>query len=147
MPPSAYLAALGELLRLDLAGEHLARVVRQIGSWLAGPAESVVTAPLNLAAIVVLVRVALWRSADPWLRLIALATLVQHGVGLLFILYARYYYLTWLLTLLVAAVWMHREGRDLLRRWFPAFTARVAEHRLSGALARSVGRMAHLEEK
>ena len=40
MPPSAYLAALAELLRLDFAGEQLARAIRQVGAWLAGPAES-----------------------------------------------------------------------------------------------------------
>jgi hypothetical protein len=141
MPPSTYLAALSELLRLDFAGEHLIRAARQIGAWLAGPAESMVTVPLNLAAIVVLVRVALWRSADPWLRLIALATLAQQCVGLFFILYARYYYLSWLLTLLVVAVWMHREGLGQLRRRFPALTEWVARHRLSAALARGLARI------
>jgi hypothetical protein len=141
MPPSTYVAALGELLRLDFAGEHLARVARQLGAWLGGPAESLVTAPLNLAAVVVLVRVALWRSADPWLRLIALATLVQHGVGLFFLLYERYYYLTWLLTLLVATVWFHREGLDLLRRQCPRFTEKVAGARASIAITRGLARL------
>ena len=122
MPPSAYLAALAELLRFDFAGEQLARAIRQVGDWLAGPSESVVMAPLNLVALVVLVRVALWRGADPWLRLIALATLVQHFVGTFFLMYSRYHYLTWLLTLLVVAVWARCEGLDLLQRRFPAFS-------------------------
>ena len=39
MPPSAYLAALQELLRFDFAGEQLARAIRQVGDWLAGPSE------------------------------------------------------------------------------------------------------------
>ncbi len=147
MPPSAYLAALAELLRFDFAGEQLARAIRQIGAWLAGPSESVVMAPLNLAALVVLVRVALWRSADPWLRLIALATLVQHFVGTFFLMYSRYHYLTWLLTLLVVAVWAHREGLELLQRRFPAFSKRVAGHRLSAALARGLARMARTMEE
>src|SRR6516165_10036549 len=68
MPPSAYLAALAELAHFDFAGEHVTRAMRQIGGWLAGPSEAVVMAPLNAAAILVLLRVALWRGADPWLR-------------------------------------------------------------------------------
>src|SRR5262249_53080766 len=71
MPPSASLAALVELAHSNFAGEHVARAMRQIGGWLAGPSEAVVMAPLNAAAILVLVRVALWRGADPWLRLTA----------------------------------------------------------------------------
>ena len=49
-------------------------------------------------------------AADPWLRLAALATLVQQCVGIFYRPFARYYYLTWLMTLLVVAVWAHREG-------------------------------------
>src|SRR5262245_56681092 len=71
MPPSAYLAAFAELAHLNFAGEHEARAMRQITGWLAGPSESIAMAPLNAAAILVLVRVALWRGADPWLRLTA----------------------------------------------------------------------------
>src|SRR5262249_28164994 len=40
-PPSVYLTAFGELVRLDLGGANIARVIRQIGGWLAGPSESV----------------------------------------------------------------------------------------------------------
>ena len=71
MPPAAYLAALGELARLDVAGEHVTRALRQIGGWLAGPSEALVMAPLHAAAIIVLLRMALWRRAEPWLRLTA----------------------------------------------------------------------------
>ena len=60
-PPSAYLAALLELAHFEFAGDQIARVMRQLGGWLAGPSESVLMAPLHAAAIVVLVRVALWR--------------------------------------------------------------------------------------
>jgi hypothetical protein len=141
MPPSTYLAALVELLRLDFAGEHLAAATRRIGEWLAGPSESIVMAPLHIAAIAVLVRVALWRAADPWLRLTALATLVQQGVAIFYVSAGRYHYLTWLLTLLVVAAWVQREGLELLRRRFPTFTERVARHRLSAALVRGLARM------
>jgi hypothetical protein len=97
--------------------------------------------PFNAAAILVLVRVALWRRADPWLRLTALATLAQHGVALFYPGDGRYHYLTWLLTLLVVAAWVHGEGLPIVRRWFPHVSARVAKHPASLALARGLGRM------
>jgi hypothetical protein len=142
MPPSAYLAALAELAHLDFAGEHVTRALAQIGGWLAGPSESVLMAPLNAAAIVILIRVILWKAADPWLRLTAAATLVQHGVALVYASSGRYYYLTWLLTLLVVAAWVYGEGLDLLRRRFPDFTQRIAKHPARLALARGLQRMA-----
>ena len=144
MPPSAYLAALAELARLDVAGEHVVRALRQIAGWLAGPSESAVMAPLNAAALIVLVRVAAWRKADPWLRLAAGATLVQHCVGLFYATAGRYYYLTWLLTFLVVMVWVHDEGIDILRRRFPELSKRVAEHPASAALARGLDRMSRM---
>jgi hypothetical protein len=147
MPPSAYLAALAELAHLNFAGEHVARALRQIAGWLAGPSEAIAMAPLNAAAILVLLRVALWRGADPWLRLTALATLVQHGVALFYPPDGRYHYLTWLLTLLVVAAWVHGEGLDLVRRWFPHFSARVAKHPASLALARGLDRMSEMLQR
>jgi hypothetical protein len=142
MPPAAYLAALGELGHLDLAGEHVTRALRQIGGWLSGPSEALAMAPLHAAAIVVLVRVALWRRAEPWLRLTAAATLAQQVVGLFYAGAGRYYYLTWLLTLLVVAAWVHGEGIDIFRRRFPDFSRRVANNPASLALARGLDRIA-----
>jgi hypothetical protein len=146
MPPSAYLAAFVELLHLDLAGEHVVRAVRQIGGWLAGPGELVVMAPLHAAAIVVVVRVVLWRCADPWLRLTAGATLVQQCVGIFFFSYGRYYYLTWLLTLLVVLVWLHAEGIDMFRQRFPALAERVTKHPARAALVGGLARISRMLE-
>jgi hypothetical protein len=147
MPPSAYLAAFAELLHLQVHDEHVVRAVKQIGGWLAGPSELVAMAPLNAAAIVVLIRVAAWGRADPWLRLTAGATVVQQCVGLFYLTGGRYYYLTWLLTLLVVAAWIHGEGIVLLQRRFPLLTERVAAHPASAALSRALGRMARMLEK
>jgi hypothetical protein len=144
MPPAAYLAAIMELAHFDVAGEHVMRGLRQIRGWLAGPSESAVMVPVNAAALVVLVRVALWRKADPWLRLTACATLVQHCVGLFYATAGRYYYLTWLLTLLVVAAWAHGEGIDIVRRRFPQLSARVAKHPASLLLAHGLERMQRL---
>jgi hypothetical protein len=147
MPAAAYLGALAELARFDLAGDHVARAIRQIGGWLAGPSEAVVMAPLHVAAIAVLARVAVRGGVDPWLRLTACATLVQQCVGIFYATAGRYYYLTWLLTLLVVAVWVHGEGIELVRRRFPEFSQRVAEHPASAALGRGLDRIARLLER
>jgi hypothetical protein len=85
--------------------------------------------------------VVLRRRAEPWLRLIAGATLVQQAVGLFYASAGRYYYLTWLLTLLVVAVWVHGEGIDILRRRFPDFSQRIAKHPASVAFVRSLDRV------
>jgi hypothetical protein len=147
MPPSAYLAALAELAHLNFAGEYVARARHQIAGWLAGPSEMIAMVPFNAAAVLVLVRVALWRRADPWLRLTALATLAQHGVALFYPGDGRYHYLTWLLTLLVVAAWVHGEGLPIVRRWFPRFTQRVAKHPASLALARGLARMSEMVQR
>jgi len=144
MPPSAYLAAFAELAHLNFAGEYVARATRQIGGWLAGPSEMIAMAPLNAVAILVLVRVVLWRGADPWLRLTAVATLAQHCVALFYPGDGRYHYLTWLLSLLVVAAWVHGEGLAIVRRWFPHFNARVAKHPANLALARGLDRMSEM---
>jgi hypothetical protein len=147
MPPSAYLAAFAELAHLNFAGEPVARAMRQIAGWLAGPSEAIAMTPLNAAAILVLVRVALWRGAEPWLRLTAFATLAQHGVALFYPGDGRYHYLTWLLTLLVVAAWVHGEGLDIVRRSFPRFTQRVAKHPASLALTRGLARMSEMVQR
>jgi hypothetical protein len=144
MPPSTYLAALGELLRLDFAGEHVWRALGQIGAWLAGPSESVILAPVNAAAIAVVARVAFRGQTDPWLRLIASATLVQQCVGIVYLTAGRYYYLTWLLTLLVVMVWLHDEGTAVLRRWFPFLGERIAKHPARLAMVRDLDRAGRL---
>src|SRR5262249_54492073 len=147
MPPSAYLAALAELAHGDVAGEHVIRAGNQIVGWLAGPSEAVAMAPLNAAAIAVLVRVVLTRRADPWLRLTAGATLAQHGVALVYAADGRYAYLTWLLTLLVVAAWVEGEGLSLLRRWCPRLSERVTKDPVRLALARGLQRMAGMTER
>jgi hypothetical protein len=147
MPPSAYLTALAEVAHLDFAGAHVARALHQIAGWLAGPSESWAMIPLNAAAIVILIRVVLWKAADPWLRLTAFATLVQHAVALFYASSGRYYYLTWLLTLLVVAAWVHGEGLDFLRQRFPTFTQHIAKHPARLALARGLQRMAAMVKR
>ena len=137
MPPSAYAAAAHELATLALNGEHLRRLLVQLGQWLGGPAESYATIPLNAAGVVILVYVVVrGRQFDPWLRLIGAAALAQHIVALFYTAAtARYHYLTWFLTMLVVAVWFHRVGFDWLKLRFPALWRQFAVHPLSQRLA------------
>jgi hypothetical protein len=67
--------------------------------------------------------------------------LVQQAVGLFYASAGRYYYLTWLLTLLVVAVWVHGEGIDMIRRRFPDFSQRIAKHPASVAFVRGLDRV------
>jgi hypothetical protein len=115
MPPLDYARAALELLTLDVAGDHVKRAVAQLGRWLSGPQEWLLTIPLHALGVAILVRVGLFGARfDPWLRLIALATLLQHGIGISYINFVRYNLGTWLLTLLVAAAWLQGEGLALL---------------------------------
>jgi hypothetical protein len=82
------------------------------------------------------------KSADPWLRLTAGATLAQQTVGIFYAPAGRYYYLTWLLTLLVVVVWLHEEGLPAIRRRFPAATGSIAVHPLARAVVRLLGGVA-----
>ncbi len=137
MAPSAWLAAFGELLRLDFTGDHVRRGLLQLARWLAGPSEAFVMIPLHAAAIAVLVWVALrGRRFDPWLRLTAAATLAQHSVAWFYLSYDRYYYLTWLLTLLVCAVWLRDEGAGIFQQRYPRAAGWLARHPLRAWLGR-----------
>jgi hypothetical protein len=125
MSPTAYVAALGELIHFDLAGEHVRHWLLQWARWLAGPSESFLMVPLHIAAIAVLVRVGFSRRFDPWLRLTAWAAMAQHPVAWFYLSYDRYYYLTWFLTLLVCSVWLRDEGLECARRRWPALMERL----------------------
>jgi hypothetical protein len=145
MPPSAYVAAISELLRLDFAGEHVRRGMLQMARWLAGPSESFAMIPFNALAIAVLIRVVL-RSGihDPWLRLIAAAALAQHTVAWFYLSSGRYYYLTWFLTLLVCAVWARDDGFGMLQRRAPRAVLWLGRHPARAWLAGLLDRLATL---
>jgi hypothetical protein len=140
MPPSAYAAAVSQLLVLNFGGAK--HVFLQFINWLSGPAESYATIPLNAAGVAILIWVVLrGRQFDPWLRLVGASALAQHAVALFYnAAVARYHFLSWLLTMLVVAVWVQRVGIDQLRRRYPALSERFVIHpwrrRLASGLAR-----------
>src|SRR5262249_1030372 len=82
IPPSRSFEAANDVLHLDLASDHVIAAIEKIAWWLSGPGNFYVTIPLNGAAVASLVWVGFFGSRfDPWLRLIALATLLEHGTG------------------------------------------------------------------
>jgi hypothetical protein len=120
MSPLDYLKAVIEIATLNLTGPHVIGAIRQLSGWLAGPSELLIMIPVHAAAIATLIRVGLFgRTFDPWLRIVALAALLQHGIGVSYANSARYSFGAWLLTALVSAVWLEAEGLGLARRFWP----------------------------
>ncbi len=144
MPPRDYLAALIDLVRFDFGSEELARAARQIVRWLSGPSEQPVFVPLHVLAVAVVVRVLLGRAFDPWLRLIAAATLAQHVVSLFYIATPRYHFLSWFFTGLIGAVWLRQEGIAWLRDRFPQSWERARLNPLSREIERNLRRLEFL---
>ena len=117
MPPSRFFEAAYDVLHLDLASDRVIAAIEKIAWWLSGPGNFYVTIPLNAVAVATLVRVGLFGSRfDPWLRLVALATLLEHGTGITYANWDRYHLVTWLLTALVAIVWLREEGLPWIRK-------------------------------
>jgi hypothetical protein len=135
MPPTAWLAALYD-------GPQAARAAQQIVHWLSGPAQIAATIPVNVALVAVVIYVAASRPFDPWLRLMAGAALAQHAVALFYIAtIARYHFLAWFLTMVVALVWLQQVGMVWLQRRYPNFCPRIAAQPLSLWLASGLARL------
>jgi hypothetical protein len=143
MPPSAYAAAARELFSLDIQGEFLGRLVRQIANWLSGPAESFATIPLNAAGVAVLIYVVFrGRQFDPWLRLVGASALAQHTVALFYTAaIARYHLLSWFLTMLVVMVWLQKLGVVWVQRRYPALSEQFIANPLCRWLASWLARL------
>jgi hypothetical protein len=143
MSPLDYARALLELVRFDFAGDDVKAAFVQLGRWLSGPQELLVMVPVHVLAVAVLVRVGVFGARfEPWLRVVALATLLQHGIGASYVNFARYNLGTWLLTLMVGAVWLDREGLELLCRGVPDICRAWRRHATVQKLVRLVDRSA-----
>jgi hypothetical protein len=119
--------------------------VVQLGHWLSGPQDWLATVPLHAFGIATLLRVGLFGARfDPWLRLIALATLIQHGIGICYINFVRYNLGTWLLTLLVAAAWLQGEGFVVLEKRLPRLSETWRRNALVRRLAAGIDDLAGL---
>ena len=119
MPPSAYGAALVDLLRLDFGGAALHRALAQIAAWLSEPSELPWLIPFAAAGVIIVANVTLrGRTYDPWLRVIGAAVLTECVVDLVYAATPRYYFSMWLLAALVVAVFLERH-LPALATWPP----------------------------
>ena len=143
MPPLDYARAAVEVATLNFGGDHVKRAIVQLGHWLSGPQDWLVTVPFHAFGIATLLRVGLFGSRfDPWLRLIALATLLQHGIGISYINFVRYNLGTWLLTLLVATAWVQDEGVAVLEKTMPRLCEAFRRNALVRRLASGIDDLA-----
>lgn len=109
MPPARWLAAAGELVRLDLGGGDLHAALAQLGAFLSGPSGLMAFVPLHLAAVAAVLALTLSRDADRWLRVLGAALIAEYGVALIYAVTARYFFSMWLLTCLLACVFVERR--------------------------------------
>ncbi len=138
MSPLDYARSLIELAQFDFAGPHVKAAVVQLGRWLSGPQEWLIMVPVHACAVAILAWVAIFGVRhERWLRLVALATLLQHGIGVCYVNFARYNLGTWLLTLMVVAVWLEHEALGRFCRGFPG----VCEAWGRNTAVRRLGRM------
>jgi hypothetical protein len=144
VPPSTYASAILELLRLDFSGENFSRATRRLVEWFSTPSEIAVFIPLHLAVFAILFRVVFSARFEPWLRIVALATLAQSGIGFTYNMFGRYHFLTWLLESLVVTAWFHAEGLALVARRWPRFYEKIAGHPLTARLAGVISRACEL---
>ena len=107
MAPSAYVAALLELIGLNFAGEHLHDALVQIGDWLSGPSQLRIFIPFHAAAVALVAYVTLrGREFDSWLGLLGAALLGEYVVAMIYVSTPRYFFEMWLLTALVVAAYL-----------------------------------------
>jgi hypothetical protein len=126
MPPSDYFRAAYDVLTLNFGSAYVSRAFAQLGRWLSGTHKLMIAIPINLAAFIVLLRVGIFnRGFAPWLRAVALAALLQHGIGICYVNYDRYNLLTWLLTAIVTFAWLASEGIPFFARRWPNVTGAI----------------------
>ena len=143
MLPSEYLQAALAVITLDFSNPLIAQGFAQVGRWLGGTHYLLWTIPFNALGFATLLYVGVFgRKYDPWLRAVALATLLLHGIGICYVNYTRYNLATWLLTALVSAVWWRQEGLTLLLRWQPDLCRKIIQ---SAAWQRTSERFARLQ--
>jgi hypothetical protein len=141
VPPVTYLNALGEIARLDLAGDNLVRIARQLLQFLSGPSGLIVMVPVHIAALAILIRVVCARRFEPMLRLTALGALALIPPAFVYVITTRYHLALWLLTALVAAAWLQREGLALFDARWPTARARLAQTSAVAWLGRALTRL------
>jgi hypothetical protein len=135
--PRTYLAAALDVLRLDFGSEPLAQIVRHLTFWIGGARPKWSAAILHIAEILILIHVViLGHRQSIWLRIIALAALAGHSVAMFYAHTPRYHFLTWILTVVVATVWLRNEALPWLRWMLPSWAVRWDAQPLRQSIAR-----------
>jgi hypothetical protein len=141
MTPRDYLAALGEFVRFDWAGQNIAKAANQVVALLSGPAGLWFTIPLHLAGYITLLRVIFSGKFEPTLRLTALAALALTPIGLIYLVALRYNLVMWLLMAVVVTAWVKLEGLAVIDRWRPGWRERIARSPMFVGTASAVTRV------
>ena len=81
--------------------------------------------PVHVIALVFVVAVMVRRDYHPWIRLTALAVIVQHLSALGFSITPRYHLGAWLFTYLVVMVWIRQSGIAGFERLFPQASQKI----------------------
>jgi hypothetical protein len=119
-PPSTYLAAFGEMLRLDFTGPNLSRVITQIGNW------NHWTELVRVIPALVTLLVLFQRRYAVSLRALALVAVSLQAILFFYNAKGRYSYLAWLLVFLVFVVALRETILPWLTERFPHLSNRVA---------------------
>jgi hypothetical protein len=119
--PMSYVAALGEILRVEFAGPNLRQVLSQLGKWNSWT-DFYRLLPL-LVAMVVLVQ----GSYALYLRAIALVAATLQAGLLFYDNKGRYAYLAWLFVFVVFLVVVRENVIPWLRRDYPGLSDTLAQ--------------------
>ena len=98
---------------------------------------------MHIGSLVIVAAVMLQRSFDPWIRLTALAVLLQHLSSLSFAVLPRYHFAAWLFTYLVVVVWLRERGVLMFQRWFPEWSGQIRD---SGFFQKCTLRLSRFQE-
>jgi len=112
-PPSVYIASLQEILKLNLSGDNLARVIRQLGDW------NHLSDFYRLLTVIVVIWVAIRKNTAPALRALAIAALSMQSLLLFYFPWGRYSYLAWLMVFVVFVITTREVFLPWIRQNYP----------------------------
>ena len=112
-PPSVYIASLQEILKLNLSGDNLALVMRQIVRW------NGLSDFYRVFAVIVVFWVAIRGNTAPALRALAIVALSMQSLLLLYFPTGRYAYLAWLMVFVVFVVTFREVFLPWMRQKYP----------------------------
>ena len=131
--PSTYLAAFGEMLRLDFTGPNLSQVLTQLGNW------NDRTEFVRLVPVLVTLLVLFQRGYAVSLRTLALVAISLQAILFFYSAKGRYAYFAWLLVFIVFLVVLQENLLPWLTEKFPRLSDRVSRWPGARQLANLIG--------